>query len=76
MATVCVLLIFDHSNDFLDQRNSRLSTMFDSAADNYTASWISSTSSIPADQKIPPDHDSRHDSPTAFEFTNWASELV
>lgn len=77
IATAKVIFEFIHFyNDCdLDQRNSRLSTMFDSTADNYTASWVSSTSSIPADQKIPPDHNSRHNSPT-FEFSNWANELV
>lgn len=58
---------------FLDQRSSRL---FDNTTDNYTASWVSSTSSIPPEQKIPPDHSSRHNSPTGFEFTAWNAELV
>lgn len=55
--------------------NGHNSRLFDSSADNYTASWVSSTSSIPADQKIPPDHNSRHNSPTGT-FENWTSEVV
>ncbi|KAI6191187.1 hypothetical protein M3Y97_00200600 [Aphelenchoides bicaudatus] len=64
-------------NNGQDQRNSRLATMFDNPMDNYnaTASWVSSTSSIPPDQKIPPDQGSRHNSPNSFEFSNWSAEL-
>jgi hypothetical protein len=46
--------------------------MFDSAERDYTASWVSSTSSIPPEHKVNPDSES----PSAYEFKSWSNELV
>ncbi|KAI6174036.1 hypothetical protein M3Y98_01146500 [Aphelenchoides besseyi] len=55
-----------------DQR-AKLPPMADNAADNYTASWVSSTSSIPHDMKVPPDHNSARNSPSS-EYASWGTE--
>ncbi|KAI6243691.1 hypothetical protein M3Y99_00031800 [Aphelenchoides fujianensis] len=57
-----------------DQR-SKLPPVFDNAADSYTASWVSSTSSIPPDMKVPPDQISPDHSPLGgHEYGSWAPD--
>uniref|UniRef100_A0A915D7S9 Uncharacterized protein n=1 Tax=Ditylenchus dipsaci TaxID=166011 RepID=A0A915D7S9_9BILA len=56
-------------------KTPKLSSVFDNNSDNYTASWVSSTSSIPPDLKISPDHISNSGgTPVEYPANCWTTE--
>ncbi|KAI1723100.1 hypothetical protein Ddc_07295 [Ditylenchus destructor] len=61
-----------------DHTKKTAASMFDNGLENYTASWVSSTSSIPPDMKISPDHVSTSDNctPSIDYGSHWNSQQV
>ncbi|KAI1723540.1 hypothetical protein DdX_03701 [Ditylenchus destructor] len=61
-----------------DHTKKTAASMFDNGMENYTASWVSSTSSIPPDMKISPDHVSTSDNctPSIDYGSHWNSQQV